>query len=202
MKTKQIFQFCLFGACIALLSNSCKPTVNLPKPRAYFKLDLPEKHSYQTFDSAGFPFTFEFPTYAKIDQDTNLIKEENQPYWVNVAVPSLNATVYLSYKTIHAGSSLNNLIQESFRLTNAQQSKADFIEAPDFTTPSGLEGVFYTVGGNEAASTYQFFVTDKQKNFIRGSLYFNNRPNGDSVKPAAEFLRKDVEHLINSLKFR
>lgn len=189
------------GTALMGLLYGCKPEVTLPKPRGYFKLDLPEKHQYQKFDSTGFPFTFDYPVYGTIVQDTNLIKEENQPYWINISVPQLNAMVYLSYKEIKPGMSLNNLVQESYKLTNAHNTKADFIEAPDFTTPSGLNGVFYTVGGN-AASTYQFYVTDNNRHFLRGSLYFNSLPNADSIAPAAEFLKKDIEYMINTLKFR
>ncbi|OJV52064.1 MAG: hypothetical protein BGO31_08045 [Bacteroidetes bacterium 43-16] len=189
------------GIALMGLLYGCKPEVTLPKPRGYFKLDLPEKHQYHKFDSTGFPFTFDYPVYGTIVQDTNLIKEENQPYWINISVPQLNAMVYLSYKEIKPGMSLNNLVQESYKLTNAHNTKADFIEAPDFRTPSGLNGVFYTVGGN-AASTYQFYVTDNNRHFLRGSLYFNSLPNADSIAPAAEFLKKDIEYMINTLKFR
>lgn len=180
---------------------ACKPEVNMPKPRGFFKIDLPEKRSYQTFDSLGFPYTFEYPTYGKIDQDAQLIKEEGQPYWVNVSIPSLNAMIYLSYKSVQPGVSINSLVNESYKLTNAHQKRADFIDAPSITTKSGLNGVFYTVGG-DAASTYQFYITDNKKHFMRGSLYFNTLPNADSLAPAAEYLKVDLEHLINSLSFR
>lgn len=192
----------LLGAALALSAlNSCKPEVSLPKPRGYFKLDLPGQHQYRSFDSLGFPYTFDYPEYANIVQDTNLIKEENQPYWINVDIPRVNAMVYLSYKTMQPGVSLNSLVQESYKLTAAHKEKADFIDAQEILTPNGLSAVFYTVGG-DAASTYQFYATDKEKHFLRGALYFNSRPNADSVAPAAAFLKKDIEHLINSLKFR
>ncbi|RQO31521.1 hypothetical protein DBR32_06075 [Taibaiella sp. KBW10] len=193
----------IFGLALLFISAmvACKPETIMPKPRGYFKIDLPEQHTYRTFDSTGFPFTFEYPVYGNVVQDLNLIKEEKEPYWINVSFPSVNAMVYLSYKVIAPGADLNNLVIESYKLTNAHNKKADFIEAPPFTTKSGLEGVFYTVGGN-AASVYQFYVTDKSKHFIRGSLYFNSTPNADSIAPAAAFLRKDIEHLIETLKFR
>ncbi|WP_222166808.1 gliding motility lipoprotein GldD [Edaphocola aurantiacus] len=181
--------------------TSCKPEPSMPKPRGYFKIDLPETHAYKTFDSAGFPFRFEYPVYGKVVQDLNLIKEEHQPYWINVNFPGINAMIYLSYKAIAPGADLNDLVRESYKLTNAHNKKADFIDAPAFTTKSGMEGVFYTVGGN-AASVYQFYVTDKTKHFIRGSLYFNSAPNADSIAPAATFLKKDIEHLIETLQFR
>jgi gliding motility-associated lipoprotein GldD len=198
MKLK-IYRLALFCGTLGLFA--CKPEVNMPKPRGYFKIDLPEKRAYQPFDSVGFPYTFEYPVYGKIDQDTAMIKEEGQPYWVNVNIPSLNAVIYLSYKTVLPGVSINSLVNESYKLTNAHQKKADFIDAPSITTPSGLNGVFYTVGG-DAASTYQFYVTDNKKHFMRGSLYFNTLPNADSLAPAAAFLKTDLEHLINSLSFR
>lgn len=198
---KHIYAVCTLISSFLLVMASCKPEPSMPKPRGYFKIDLPEQHTYKTFDSAGFPFRFEYPVYGKVVQDLNLIREENQPYWINVSFPDVDAMIYLSYKSITPGSDLNSLVRESYKLTNAHNKKADFIEAPPFTTKSGLEGVFYTVGGN-AASVYQFYATDKTKHFIRGSLYFNSRPNADSIAPAAEFLRKDIEHLIETLQFR
>lgn len=193
----------LFGLSLCMISAlvSCKPEPTMPKPRAYFKIDLPEQHQYRSFDSAGFPFSLEYPVYGKVVQDLNLIREEKEPYWINVSFPDINAMVYLSYKAIQPGADLNNLVRESYKLTNAHNKKADFINATPFTTKSGLEGAFYTVGGN-AASVYQFYATDKTKHFIRGSLYFNSTPNADSIAPAASFLKKDIEHLIETLKFR
>ena len=40
-----------------------------PKPRGYFRIDLPEK-SYQPYVS-NYPFTFDYPTYAKMELDSN-----------------------------------------------------------------------------------------------------------------------------------
>lgn len=180
---------------------SCRPEVAVPKPRGYYKIDLPAEHTYQKFDDAKFPYSFEYPTYAQITQDTNLIKEENEPYWINVKFPDLNATIYLSYKQIKAGQNISQLINESYNLSYKHEVRADFIDAPEFVTGNGLSGVFYTVGGN-AASLYQFYATDSVKNFMRGSLYFEVTPNTDSLKPAAEYLKVDLEHIVQSLKFK
>ncbi|HTO16043.1 MAG TPA: hypothetical protein VLZ83_09735 [Edaphocola sp.] len=197
---KTILTLGLFLMSIGYLT-SCKPDQSMPKPRGFFKIDLPEKGVKNTFDSTNFPYTFQYPSYGNIIQDTNLVREENQPYWVNVNIPSLNAIIYLSYKTINANTSAASLIEESYKLTDAHKSRADFIESSEFMTPNGLQGMFYTVGGN-TASRYQFYVTDNQKNFIRGALYFNREPNSDSTAPAELFLRKDIEELVNSMKFR
>jgi len=189
---------------IALLGLSvwtaCRPKEPVPRPRGYYKIDFPEK-TYRTFDSLSFPYTFEYPAYGVITQDSNLVKQENNPYWINIYFPEMDATIYLSYKVISQQDPLEKLIDDSYRLSYAHNVKADYIKTPEFTTENGLTGIFYYVGGN-AASAYQFYVSDNKKNFLRASLYFNIAPNADSLKPAAEFLKKDMERLVHTLKFK
>jgi gliding motility-associated lipoprotein GldD len=64
-----------------------------------------------------------------------------------------------------------------------------------------VHGVYYDVGGN-AASAVQFFATDSNKHYLRGALYFNVTPNADSLQPMVEFLSKDIEHLIKTLRWK
>src|SRR5688572_8546742 len=55
-----------------------------PQPRGYFKIEFPEK-AYQKFDRPGFPYTFEYPVYAQIIQDTLFFEARPEnPYWINV----------------------------------------------------------------------------------------------------------------------
>jgi gliding motility-associated lipoprotein GldD len=185
---------CAVGFC------SCRPSIPVPKPRGYYRIELPQ-HAYRNFDSTGFPFRFEYPVYGKISQDANLNKEENAPYWLNVEFPEMGATIYLSYKPVTAQEPLSKLIEQSYKLSYAHDIRADYIKSPEFKTKNGLTGVFYSVGGN-AASAYQFFVTDNEKHFLRGALYFNTTPNADSLKPANDFLKKDIEYLVETIQFK
>lgn len=183
-----------------ILLYSCRPSTPVPKPRGYFRIELPQ-HEYRKFDSTSFPFRFEYPVYGKITQDLNLNKEEHSPYWLNVEFAEMNAAIYISYKPIAGTETLESLIDESFRLSYAHDIRADYIKTPPFRTANGLTGVTYNVGGN-AASAYQFYITDGQRNFIRGALYFNVSPNADSLRPATEFLKKDMDHLIETMSFK
>jgi hypothetical protein len=45
-------------------------------------------------------------------------------------------------------------------------------------------------------------VTDSSKHFLRGALYFNSVPNVDSLKIVIDYIRKDVLHLINTVKWK
>ncbi len=183
-----------------ILLSSCRPDIPVPKPRGYFRIDMPEK-AYQEFDSTGFPYSFSYPVYGKITQDEELVKRENSPYWININFPDFNASVYLSYKEITPEEPFAQLMEESYRLTYAHDIRADYIRSPDFITSKGVMGIYYNVGGN-AASTYQFLLTDTVKNFVRGSLYFEVTPNVDSLKPSLEFLKKDIDHLIETFEFK
>ena len=107
---------------------------------------------------------------------------------------------YLTYKSINGQSDLASLIEDCYKMTSAHDKKADYIEDPTFHTANNVNGVFFEVGGN-AASALQFFATDSVHHFLRGALYFNVTPNADSLKPANQFLRADVEHLIKTLKW-
>lgn len=180
---------------------ACRPAETVPKPKGYPKIELPKEHKYQQFTKVDFPFTFDYPIYGKITQDTGLVLQENAPYWINVTFPDWDATIYLSYKPINQQDPISKLINESYKLSYSHDIRADYIKTPAFETPNGLSGIYYHVGGN-AASAYQFYLTDSVRNFLRGALYFNVAPNSDSLLPATEFLRKDLEHLVESLQFK
>jgi len=180
---------------------SCRPYTPTPRKKGYFKLEMPTEHTYQKFSMAGFPFEFEYPHYAKITQDTNLVLQEKAPYWINVSFLDYNATIYLSYKPITAADPLEKLIDDSYRLSYGHDKRADYIESEQIRTPHNLYGVKYQIGGN-AASAHQFYLTDSVRHFLRGSLYFETVPNADSLAPAIRFLNEDMQHLVETLKFR
>ena len=60
--------------------------------------------------------------------------------------------------------------------------------------------MLYEVGGN-AASQSQFYLTDSTNHFVTGSVYFFSKPNYDSIYPASEYLKKDIRHLMESLRW-
>jgi hypothetical protein len=48
----------------------------------------------------------------------------------------------------------------------------------------------------------QFTITDSTKNFLRGALYFNTKVQNDSLRPAIEYMKKDILHLINTFDWK
>ena len=80
---------------LLLLFASCGGGDYVPKPKGYFRIDLPKKQ-YVLFDST-YPYTFEYPVYAKVVFDTEKIAE---PYWMNLEFPQFKGKVHLSYKSV------------------------------------------------------------------------------------------------------
>ena len=172
----------------------------IPKPAGYFKIDFPEKQ-YKIFDEPGFPYTFEYPVYARVARDTSFFGDppENS-WWINIEFPQFDAKVYVSYKII-GQYKLEKLINDAFNLTNKQSVKASYINDSLIETQNGIHGMFFKVSGNVATAN-QFFLTDSTKNFLRGALYFDTSPNQDSLKPVNDFLVKDLRHLINTFQWK
>ncbi len=199
MKIKNIQLLIAF--CSLLCLQSCDDETYIPKPRGYFKINFPEK-KYTLFAKEGYPYQFEYPTYAVVEKDSMFFNSKTEnPWWINVNIESLNAKIYISYKEISNQNTLVNLLNDSYTMSHYHSKKANYINENDvFHTPNNVHGLFYDIGGN-SASALQFYATDSVTHFLRGSLYFNSTPNVDSLKPINDFLRKDVEHLITTLKW-
>jgi gliding motility-associated lipoprotein GldD len=195
MKTKLLA--CLF---IGVVLASCNSDY-VAKPRGYFKISFPEK-AYRLFDRPGFPYTFEYPVYGEILQDSLFFDQQAENnYWINIDFPRFNGRIHISYKEI-GKNRFDSLVNDAYTMSYKQHTyKASKIEPKEFTTPNHVSGVYFTLKGNTATGN-QFFATDSVKHFLRGALYFSATPNADSLLPVNNFLRKDVEHLIETLKWR
>ena len=189
--------------CILLLILAGIPSCNspyTPKRRGYFRIDFPA-HQYQPFDRPGYPYSFDYPLYANVLKDSSFFDTTPEnPYWINVDFPSLAARIYISYKQI-GPNKFEKLVDDAFKMTLKHSVKASAIDQSIIHTPNGVSGVFFHVGGN-AATAQQFFLTDSTRNFLRGALYFNAPPNEDSLGVVINFLQVDLQHLINTFKWK
>jgi gliding motility-associated lipoprotein GldD len=181
---------------ILLLALSACNSDFTPKPRGYFRIDLPAK-AYRQADSI-FPFTFEYPVYAKIVLDSSRMAEK---YWFNIVYIPFNAQLHFSYKEIHKN--LDQYLEDSRTLVNKHIPKANAIQQKEYVdTANRIYGLVYDIRGSDAASTYQFYLTDSVSKFVRGALYFNLVPNNDSLQPVIDFLKTDIEHMISTFRWK
>ena len=178
-----------------IVATSCGENY-VPKPRGYYRIDFPKKE-YRKFDTS-FPFTFEYPVYSKIVRDSSSLAE---PYWINIVYSSFHAQLHISYKVINGN--LKNYLEDSRTLVNKHIPKANSISQREFEDPvNKVYGLVYNIKGPDAASVYQFYLTDSTSNFLRGALYFDLVPNNDSLSPVIDFLKADIEQMITSFRWK
>jgi gliding motility-associated lipoprotein GldD len=183
---------------ISFLFIACNNNDYLPKPRSYFRIALPEK-KYRLLDSI-YPYSFEYPVYSVVRADKN---SHNEPFWINLEFPAYKGTLHISYKTVKNDSSLFQYFEDCRNFANKHIAKANDIEPIIISNnKNSVYGLIYDISGVGVASTYQFAVTDSVKNFMRGALYFNIAPNNDSLRPVIDFIKKDIDHLISTLKWK
>lgn len=190
-----------FLLAIAFVGVSCNSEFT-PRPRGYYQINFPQKN-YRLFNEPGYPFHFEYPAYGVVVKDSLFFDQHPEnPYWINIDFPDYSARIHLSYKEIGKKNNFDSLVNDAFTMSYKQHTyRASSIQPEEFTTPGGSGGVYFTLKGN-AATSNQFFITDSARHFIRGALYFAATPNADSLQPVNDFLRKDVQHLINTVSWK
>lgn len=189
MHKRIFFIFLLLG----IFTCSCRET-QAPKPAGYFRITFPEK-SYHELEPL-YPYSFEIPDYAMVVPDRS---KEAEPGWINIIVPANHAEIHISYKPIDRN--LHVFTEESRKLAYDHTIKASSIEEKLFLNPAErVYGTIYFINGN-AASPFQFYLTDSARHFLRGSLYIRATPNIDSLKPVIDFLKSDVIKLIETLRW-
>ncbi|NMH27031.1 gliding motility lipoprotein GldD [Flavobacterium sp. SE-s28] len=179
-----------FATVIALSVSGCGNGDVLPKPSSYLRLDYPVAR-YVDFES-DCPYGFFMNSSAKIEVSKNC--------GFAIHYPKMKATVYLSYMPVNGN--IEALLNDAQTLTYKHVIKADNItEQPYLNPDKKTYGMFYSVGGN-AATNSQFYLTDSTKHFVRGSLYFYAKPNFDSIMPAADYIKNDMQTLMETIHWK
>jgi gliding motility-associated lipoprotein GldD len=196
-----------------IVLSSCNSDFT-PRPRSYFNIEVPKK-DYQLFNQSGYPYSFEYPVYANISKEVD--SSQNDLYWINIDFKGFNGRIYLSYKDLNGYSiykiktasgyrdsavrnTFEGLREEAYKMTFKHTVKSSGIIDSVFRTLKGLGGVYFYVGG-DAATSRQFFLTDTNRHFVRGALYFDASPNADSISVVSNFLDADMKHLISTFRW-
>ncbi|MBE0639792.1 MAG: gliding motility lipoprotein GldD [Bacteroidales bacterium] len=176
---------------------SCTDNSYFPRPSGYLRIDLPQA-AYQRFDTT-FPYSFDYSNFARIEFEND---PQSDPFWINISYPRFNGKIHMSYKDL-AHHDLYTLHEDARNFVYRHASKAIGIRESIVTlTKSNTFGMVYFIDGKDAASPFQFWVTDSVNHFVRGALYFNLLPNNDSLKPVIDFIVNDVDHMLATFQWK
>ncbi|AVM51352.1 gliding motility lipoprotein GldD [Capnocytophaga sp. oral taxon 878] len=183
--------FYIFFAIVGILTACSDET--LPKPKGGLRLDYAPAEYEKITTEANCPFTFEVNKLSHLQQEPNKCD-------INIEYPAMRATIYLTYKKIDGN--ITKLLKDAQKFTYEHTIKADNIASTVFANDTTrVYGMFYQVYG-DAASQSQFYVTDSVRHFVSGSVYFRAVPNYDSIQPASSYIEKDVQKLMESLRWK
>lgn len=183
----RIFFLALLGC---LLMISCNDDLVI-KPAAKLRLEYP------------------VPSYAPIENDCNYSFNRNvasaleikNNCWMNLEYPNMRATIYITYQQV-TQNNLDSLLYDAQKLTYDHTVKAETIlEQPRIDSVNKVYGMLYMINGN-AATQSQFYVTDSINHFVTGSVYFESKPNFDSLFPAVVYLRDDVRRIMETITWK
>ena len=196
MKTSQCVLICC--ALLSLFACGSNSSSNyIPKPKGFPRLDLPTPR-YKPLEPIH-PYQFEYNSVAQIRPDSFA---HSEPDWIFINYPAFKASVQLTYKPVKNDiNRLRAMLDDSYKLAARHNIKAYAIEEKKIRLKSGLEASIIDLSG-DVPSQVQFVTTDSTTHFMRGALYFNTATENDSLQPVIQYIRKDIMHLLNTLKWR
>lgn len=194
----KLMTFLGLGMMVALLAACGGRNDETPKPKAYLRIDLPP-HAYTLCDTAALPFTFEHSSLAQVEWKKNLPRDK----WFTIAYPKYKGYVFMTYKAMNGVRELRAQVDTSYKFVEGHFSYSSGIDENRFVDREHrVSGTTYHLKGQNVASTYQFWVTDSARHFIRGALYIDCTPNNDSLAPVLNYLQDDIDHLIESIRWK
>lgn len=193
LRLNKLLMLCLM---FVVVMCSCENRHTQPRPRGFFRIDLPKKE-YVSLDTMRY-YSFQYPSYSYITHD---IHSPNEKDWINIEFPNFKSTIHISYKPVNEN--LDVYLEDSHTLIIKHISKAIGIrDSIIINDDNKVYGLIYFLEGEGVASPVQFYLTDSTKHFLRGSLYFNITPNNDSLRPVIDFVTDDIRHLINTMEWK
>jgi gliding motility-associated lipoprotein GldD len=182
---------------LVMAFSACTSNNYSPKPRGYFHIEFPAK-KYQTFKS-DCAYTFDYPVYAQMQPDQSA---DTRPCWYNLSFPQFNGRLHLTYYDVSSKKEYERLVEDAHTFAFKHTVKANSIDQKVIGYPENrVYGVYYAIEGNTASSV-QFFLTDSVKHYFRAALYFNERPQYDSIQPVVAFIKKDIDEMIRTFKWK
>lgn len=197
---RALIVFILF-ALLSSFFTSCGETTSIPKPRSFPRVIYPERN-YVAFDADYCSFSFQHPDYAQtVQKDLFFDEAPADPCWFNLEMPAFNGQIHFTYYPIADFADWERRRDEGFRLAGFHNVRANYTDEIRIDRDPDFGGMAFDIEG-EAASPFQFFVTDSVSHFVRGALYFNTQARPDSLAPVVAFVKDDIYKMLETFEWQ
>lgn len=179
---------------LALILIGCSEETLIPKPPTYLRLELPD-HKYDKYTDSC-QYSFDLASIYKVEKapagpDSDCHKRIN--------LGALNGTLYFRYwdmtesLSFYVNNANDEIDRHKGKARNVEDNRIIRKNAKVYGTLFHLEG--------DVATPFQFYLTDSTDRFVYGEVLFNSSPNYDSLKPTLDYLRQDLDQLLETFQW-
>ncbi len=197
---KSFFRLSLFLLILCSLA-ACGEELPTPKPHAFPRVDFPARN-YVAFDRDFCAFSFQYPDYAWVVQDTAFFEERPlHPCWFDLYIPSFDGRIHFTYYPLNGtAADWEKHRDDAFEMAGYHNKRANYIDEIRIANPQGVHGLAFDLQG-PAASPFQFFLSDSTSHFLRAALYFNTQARPDSLAPITQFVEEDILNVLETFRW-
>lgn len=192
MKNNKVFVYFILLVIVGCFFTACSEKHFVPKPPTYLEIQFPERTYAKYIDTCG--YSYSKPSYFKVKN-----ADERNSCNRDIQFEGLNGVLLLS--RIDMDTSLATYINYAIDKVGRHKIKATAIlDSNIIREDDNVYGTFFELQGN-VASPFQFYLTDSNKYFVSGVVYFNAEPNYDSIKPVLDYVKTDLLKFMTSIKW-
>ncbi len=183
----------IFIFLISMGFVACKSDPLPPRPRAYPRIDFPERTTTR-YEVQDCPYTFDFPAYAQIS-------EKETSCWFDLYMPTFEARLHCSYVPITEEKGFTELVRDAFLIAGKINERANYMTESRVQNAQGVGGLILDWTG-PAASPVHFYLSDTTTHFFKAALYFDTKVQPDSLAPIVQFIKQDIDSLIATFEWK
>jgi gliding motility-associated lipoprotein GldD len=191
--TRSLHAALLAAMLLVLVAGCGRESYPTPRPQGWPRIDLPE-HTYQLFSNDVCPFTFEYPAIGQVE------RTKSDSCWMDLYFADFNCRWHITYRYVPgSGKTLEEHNEEYRKLVFKHIRKVSQIKELPVQAPGGT-GIFYELYGTVGVPA-QLFFTDST-HIVLASFYFDTAVRNDSLEPVINFMKDDMLHLAQSLRWK
>ena len=185
---------------LVFLFCSCE-NVELPKPNAYLRLDFPSP-IYEKIVFGANNTTLELNTASTLITIINNPNNLNLVILKSISYPLIDAEIKLEYFNLNKNNNLNDRLKNLNDFTSIHLKKSSNPpKIQEFTNQNKKVYASIINIKGDVTSPSQFFATDSLNNLLIGILNLKSMTKYDSILPALDYIKTDIYHLIESIKW-
>jgi gliding motility-associated lipoprotein GldD len=119
---------------------------------------------------------------------------------VKIKNSSLSSTLYLS--SINVKDNFSLIDSDFTKKVQENSTNAFAVNVSEYNdVENRVFAKYFSFVGNVPSNT-QFYITDSTSVYLKGSLYFDSKPNYDSLLPSIYLINNDIRKMIQTFNWK